>query len=125
MVARGDGDTALPLVALWVARQLSLDPQAVNAALRRAQLVLAAGGDPHRDLSPDDVAVARLAEELDSPACRLEVEEELARLEEAAPDLRAVGDAVAALRADRERAWRWVALALLADELVEEDHPSG
>jgi hypothetical protein len=29
------------------------------------------------------------------------------------------------LRADRDRAWRWVALALLADELVEEDRPSG
>ena len=104
---------------------MSLDDQALNAALRRAQLVLAAGGDPHRDLSPDDVAVARLAEELDSPACRLEAEQELGRLEEAAADQRAVRVAVATLRADRDRAWRWVALALLADDLVEEDRPSG
>jgi hypothetical protein len=125
VVARGDGDTALPLVALWIARHLSLDPQAVNAALRRAQLVLAAGGDPHRDLSPDGVAVVRLAEELDSATRRLEVERELVGLEEAAVDLRAVGGAVAKLRADPDRAWRWVALALLADDLVEEDRPSG
>jgi hypothetical protein len=125
VVAGGNGDAALPPVALWVARQVSIDPQALHAALRRAQLVLAAGGDPHRDLSPDDVAVARLAEELDSPTARLEVERELARLEEAAAALRAVSGAVAILRADRDRAWRWVALALLADELVEEDRPSG
>jgi hypothetical protein len=125
VVAGGDSDAALAPVALWVARHASFDAQALHAALRRAQLVLAAGGDPHRDLSPDDVAVARLAEELDSPTCRLEVERQLGRLEEAAADLPAVSGAVAVLRADRDRAWRWVALAVLADELVEEDRSSG
>jgi hypothetical protein len=52
---------------VWlVLGDLPIDAGELNAARRRAMLVLAAGGDPHRDLGFDSVAAERLAGELDS-----------------------------------------------------------
>jgi hypothetical protein len=79
--------------------------------------VLAAGGDPHRDLSPNSVAAERLADELDSPARRAALDAALAALDTSG--LPRIRDAVATLRADPERAWRTLALALLADEIAD------
>ena len=42
----------------------------LNATRRRAMFVLAAGGDPHRELDLNTVAAERLADELDSPERR-------------------------------------------------------
>ena len=47
-----------------------MDAAELKAAVRRAMLILAAGGDPHRELALGDVAVERLAEELDLPERR-------------------------------------------------------
>ena len=90
----------------------------LNAARRRAMFVLAAGGDPHRELDVDSVAAERLAAELDSPARRAALADALAALAADATDLPTVAGALASLHADSNLAWRSLALALIADELV-------
>jgi hypothetical protein len=52
----------LLVVLTWlVLDDVDLDPAERKAALRRAMLVLAAGGDPHREIDHDTVAAIRLA----------------------------------------------------------------
>ena len=102
----------------WLVKdEVGLDETELNGARRRAMFVLAAGGDPHRDLSPNSVAAERLADELDSPARRAALDAALAALDTSG--LPRIRDAVATLRADPERAWRTLALALLADEIAD------
>ena len=93
----------------------------LKAARRRALLVLAAGGDPHRELALDDVAVDRLAAELDTPERRAALAAVLDRLAADGEGLPAVTGTLAALRADPALAWQAYALALLADELADEE----
>jgi hypothetical protein len=76
-----------------------------NAAVRRALLVFAAGGDLHRDPTLDDPAVLELARDLDTPERR-------EALLAASDELAALGDA--------DLAWRAFACGLLADALGEE-----
>jgi hypothetical protein len=110
----------LLVVLCWLVReQVSVPPHELNAARRRAMFVLAAGGDPHRDLALDSVAAERLAAELETPDRRAELAAALERLAAPAADLPAVLSAVEALRAEPELAWRSFALALLADEIAE------
>ena len=102
----------------WLVKdEVGLDETELNGARRRAMFVLAAGGAPHRDLSPNSVAAERLADELDSPARRVALDAALAALDTSG--LPRIRDAVATLRADPERAWRTLALALLADEIAD------
>jgi len=111
-------DLDLGVTLAWLVREeVRFDEQELNAARRRALFVLAAGGDPHRDLQPDAVAAERLAAELDSPARRRELDAALAALDTSG--LPQVAEAVKTLRADPETAWRTLALALLADELAD------
>jgi hypothetical protein len=91
-----------------------------KAALRRSMLVLAAGGDPHRDLGHDEVAVERLADELDAPERRAGLATALEGLARAADGLPVVTESLASLLAEPDLAWRTYALALLADELADE-----
>jgi hypothetical protein len=81
-------------------------------------LLLASGGDPHRELDPAGRAVTALADDLDTPARRERLGAALAGLRAEAAGLPAVSAALDALLADRDAAWRWLAAALLADELV-------
>lgn len=114
-------DLDLRVALAWLVRDdVGIDEDELNAARRRAMFVLAAGGDPHRELDVHSVAAERLAGELDSPARRAALDAALAVLDVDAAGLPAVADAVAALRADTDLAWRSLALALLADELAEE-----
>jgi hypothetical protein len=108
------------LVALvWlVLGDLPIAEEELNASRRRAMFVLAAGGDPHRDLDLNSVAAERLAGELDSPARRKALHNALRTLD--AEDLPAVQDGLSALQTDSELAWRCLGLALLADELADE-----
>jgi hypothetical protein len=111
----------LLVVLVWlVAADAELDEAELKAARRRALLVLAAGGDPHRELDLDSVAAERLAAELDTPGRRAALAAALDRLAAGADGLPAVSDALAALRGEPELAWRSLALALLADELADE-----
>jgi hypothetical protein len=111
-----DSDLDLGVTLAWLVRdEIRFDEHALNAARRRAMFVLAAGGDPHRDLQPDAVAAERLAAELDSPERRQELDAALAALD--TNGLPRLAEAVKTLRSDPEAAWRTLALALLADEL--------
>ena len=109
----------LLVVLCWFARDdVAIEEAELNGARRRAMFVLAAGGDPHRDVGLDSVAAERLAGELDTPERRAQLAEAIGGLP--ADGLPAVAAAVELLRADSELAWRSFALSLLADELAEE-----
>jgi len=108
------------VLAWLVAGEVPIDEAELKAALRRAVLVLAAGGDPHREVDLDTVAAIRLAEELDTPARRAALDRALEGLEAAAEGLPTVAEGLRILRAEPELAWRTFALALLADELAGE-----
>jgi len=109
----------LLVVLCWLVRDhISVDAAELKAARRRAMFVLAAGGDPHRDLGLESVAAERLADELDTPERRAQLAAALDELP--ADDLPAVAAAAESLRFDPELAWRSFALSLLADELAAE-----
>jgi hypothetical protein len=108
----------LVVLAWLVSDELGIDESDLNAARRRAMFVLAAGGDPHRDLDLNTVAAERLAAELDSPTRRKALQMALSGLD--AAGLPTVSEWISALVADPELAWRCFGLALLADELAED-----
>ena len=109
----------LQVVLCWLVQgEISIDPGELNAARRRAMFVLAAGGDPHRDVGIDSIAAERLADELDTPPRRAQLAAALDELP--AEGLASVTAALDALRSDPELAWRSFALSLLADELADE-----
>jgi hypothetical protein len=110
-----------PVLVWLVLADVPVDQAELNAARRRAMLVLAAGGDPHRELELGDVAVGRLAGELDRPERRAALAAALAQQGTDAAGLPRVTEVVTALRDDPELAWRTYALALLADELSDDD----
>lgn len=112
-------DLELGVAIAWLVReQVGIDESDLNAARRRAMFVLAAGGDPHRELDLDAVAAERLATELDTPERRAALATALAALAGEADGLTAVSETLAELQAEPELAWRSLALALLADELT-------
>jgi hypothetical protein len=112
---------ACAMLALVAYERVSIPAEELQSALRRAVLVLAAGGDPHRELELDGPAVTRFAEELDSPSRRTELDASLRALSERAAGLPRASFLLEALIEDRELAWRSLAVALLADELGETD----
>jgi hypothetical protein len=104
---------------VWlVLGELPISDAELNASRRRAMFVLAAGGDPHRELDLNSVAADRLAVELDSPERRKSLQEALSALD--ATGLPAVSEGLSVLLEDPELAWRCLGLALLADELADE-----
>ena len=117
MLAGGAEPEGLVSLAFIAGAELGLPEDELNACVRRALLVLAAGGDPMRGVELDGRAVAVLAEDLDSHARRDELGRRLAALRRPARGLPLVEGALAGLVADRELAWRAFACALLADEL--------
>jgi hypothetical protein len=113
-----ESDLDLHITIAWLVREdVGLDEDELNAARRRAMFVLAAGGDPHRELDLNSVAAERLGDELETPARRQALDAALAALDTSG--LPRVGAAVADLRGNPELAWRSLALALLADELAD------
>jgi hypothetical protein len=105
-------------LAWLVSESVPIEEDELKAARRRAMFVLAAGGDPHRELDLNSVAAERLAGELDAPERRRALTRALAALETAG--LPNVSAGVSALLAEPDLAWRSFGLALLADEIVEE-----
>jgi hypothetical protein len=80
--------------------------------------VLAAGGDPHRELDLNSVAAERLSGELDTPERRAALAGALGGLD--AEGLPNVSAGVQMLQSEPDLAWRSLGLALLADELADE-----
>ena len=112
----GDGQ-ACAMLALVAREGMSLPDEEVGASLRRALLVLAAGGDPHRELELDGKGVTGVAEDLDSPERRKELHAALRALRGEAEGLPRAAFLLDAMLEDGELAWRSLAIALLADEL--------
>jgi hypothetical protein len=113
----GNPDAVLAYVA---GGEVELPDDELNEARRRALLLVAAGGDPHRELGVDDRAVKALAVDLWSEERRDRLSAGLDVLALAARDLPRVREAVLALARDPDLAWRLFALSLLAEELGDE-----
>ena len=107
----------LPVLAYLAGRELDLPDDEVNAARRRALLLVAAGGDPHRELGVDDRAVKSLATDLYDDERRAALGRSLDALVLRVRDLPAAREAALFLVADVDLAWRLFALTLLAEEL--------
>jgi hypothetical protein len=117
LLEAGPGDNLLPGLAWLAGQEVELDQDEVKATLRRAELLLASGGDPHRELELDGRAVTAVAEDLDEPGARDQLEDALARLTAASEGLAAVSDGLARLRAQPNLAWQSYACALLAEAI--------
>ena len=116
-----EGDTVDALPVLAYAAGLDIDlGDGVRAATRRALLLLAAGGDPHRGLDLDGRAVTALAADLDAPERRAELAAGLVGLQQQARGLPRVEQALEALRARPDLAWRAYAAGVLADSLEDD-----
>ena len=115
-----EDDGAAAMLALVALDSVPLDADELGASVRRALLVLAAGGDLRRELTLDDPAVTRLAEDLDDPVRRAALASALQGLRSLAGELPAAAAMLDALLADPERAWRALATAILADALTED-----
>jgi len=116
MLDQADADIR-PALALLAAPEGVVEPEELDPALRRAMLLLAAGGDPHRELELDGRAVIALAVELDRPERRAQVSRGLETLRPEATGLARVSPALDELLLDASLAWRAYACALLADQL--------
>jgi hypothetical protein len=114
------GETDLrPALAFLAGRDILIGDDELAPARRRAMLLLAAGGDPHRALDLDGRAVTALADELNAPERQAALTAGLVALQAQAQSLERVSAAVATLVADPALGWRAYACALLADELEE------
>ena len=109
---------SLLLGLAWLAGQgIEFDEEEVRATVRRAELLLAAGGDPRRELELDGRAVASVAADLDDPDAREQLEDSLNALATEAEGLASVASALAQLRAQPDLAWQCYAGALLAEAI--------
>jgi len=118
-VDAGELGDPLPVLAYLAGRAVRVDEAELNGARRRALLLVAAGGDPHRELDVDDRAVKAIAADLHTPERRDELARSIDALVLRVRDLPAARDAALFLAGDVDLAWRLFALALLAEELGE------
>ena len=104
----------------YVAGQtVEIDEDELHGALRRALLLRATGGDPHRELDLEEPSVTRFAEELDTPERREQLQLGLASLSAPAEGRPYVTEAIVALLATPDVSWRCFAAAQVAAELAE------
>ena len=118
-VDAGELGDPLPVLAYLAGQAVRLDEAELNGARRRALLLVAAGGDPHRDLDVDDRAVKAVAADLHSKQRRDELARSIDDLVLRVRDLPVAREAALFLAGDVDLAWRLFALALLAEELSE------
>ncbi len=108
------------MLCFFAGRGVAIDGDELNAAVRRAELLLAAGGDPHRALDPFGRAATALADDLDAPERRAALLSGLEALRSEVAGLRGAREALALLISDPDLAWSSYATALLAEALAEE-----
>lgn len=107
----------LVLFASVAGRDVPVDEDEVHAAVRRALLLLAAGGDPDRGLDLNGRTVVALADDLDSPERRSALRTGLLEMTRDAKGLEHVSEALQALNQEPDVAWRAYACSLLASSL--------
>ena len=113
------GDEARAVLAWLAGAELDVAEDERRGAVRRAMLLLAAGGDPRRALELDGRAVTALAAELDRPDRRAALTHGLGSLRAEAEGLPRTEAALGELADDPELAWRAYAAGLLGEELAE------
>ncbi len=118
-VDAGELGDPLPVLAYLAGQAVEIDDEDLNGARRRALLLVAAGGDPHRELDIDDRAVKAIATDLYTDERRDQLSRAIDILALNVRDLPAAREATLFLAADVDLAWRLFALALLAEELAE------
>jgi hypothetical protein len=118
-VEAGELGDPLPVLAYLAGQAVGIDEDELNGARRRALLLVAAGGDPHRELELDDRAVKAIAADLYSDERRDQLARAIDALALDVRDLPASREAALFLAADVDLAWRLFALTLLAEELGE------
>jgi hypothetical protein len=118
-VDTGELGDPLPVLAYLAGQVVELGDEELNGARRRALLLVAAGGDPHRELDVDDRAVKALAADLYSDERREQLARSIDALVVRVRELTAAREAAIFLAGDVDLAWRLYALALLAEELGE------
>jgi hypothetical protein len=118
----GDEELAVGLVSLAyiAAADIELSDEERRPAARRALLLLAAGGDPSRGLDLGGRAVKALAADLRTAERLGALARGLDSVLSEASGLAHVSEALRALRADIDVAWRAFAASVLADELDDE-----
>ena len=105
------------VLSLIAGREVELEPDEVRGAQRRGVQLLAAGGDPQRELKVDGRAVVAVADDLDSPQRRAVLGAGLEDLRETAAGLPNVLARIDVMAREPDAAWRWFALTILAEEL--------
>ncbi len=115
----GEFGDPLPVVAYLAGRGVEIPERELAEAQRRALLLLAAGGDPHREPSVDDRAVKAIAVDLHTGERLRALAGGLDALALAARELPRVRAAVLFLVADVELAWRIYAVGLLVEGILE------
>ena len=106
------------MLAYIAGQAVELDDDELNGARRRALLLVAAGGDPHRELDVDDRAVKALAADLYSEDRREQLARSIDALVLRVRDLPTAREAALFLAADVDLAWRLLGFGLLAEELA-------
>jgi hypothetical protein len=111
----------LVVLATVAGRDVHLDEPEARAAVRRALLLLSAGGDPGRGLDLHGRAVGSLADDLRTVDRQIALEEGLKELRLEAHGLAHVSEALRGLTEAPDVAWRAYAAGILAQALGEDD----
>lgn len=106
-----------PPLAYLAGHGLVDDDEELHGSFRRAELLLATGGDPRREIELSDHAVGTVAADLATAELRAALGARLRALEPHAEGLPAVSGALLELGEDPELAWRIYAWALLAEHV--------
>jgi hypothetical protein len=114
----GELGDPLPVLAYIAGQAVDLDGDELNGARRRALLLVAAGGDPHRELDVDDRAVKAVAADLYTEERRTQLARSIDALVLRVRDLPTAREAALFLAGDVDLAWRLFAFGLLAEELA-------
>jgi hypothetical protein len=117
-VDAGDLGDPLPVLAYVAGQSVEIDDEDLNGARRRALLLVAAGGDPHRDFDIDDRAVKALAADLYTEERREQLGRSIDAVVLRVRELPVAREAALFLAADVDLAWRLFSLSLLAEELA-------
>ncbi|MBA2295581.1 MAG: hypothetical protein H0W16_10675 [Actinobacteria bacterium] len=120
VLERADPTEQWTMLCFFAGREVAIPEDELNAAVRRAELLLAAGGDPHRPLDPFGRATTALAEDLDTEERRSMLVAGLELLRDEIAGLRGARESLALLLSDQDLAWQTYATALLAEALAEE-----
>lgn len=117
-VDAGELGDPLPLLAYLAGQSVEIGDEDLNGARRRALLLVAAGGDPHRDLDVDDRAVKALATDLYTDERREQLGRSIDALALRVRERPVAREAALFLAGDVDLAWRLFSLSLLAEELA-------